>query len=506
MRPPWARGRDPRQGTGQARAEAASSLAEVPAEALRSALGITAEAAGLPGALIKTLSSGITNETSALSFYAPRTIFNQNITGARRFAAQDWPLERIKAIGKATGTTINDVVLAMCSGALRAYLIELDALPDTTLVAMVPVGLNAKKSHVASAEGGNTVGALMVQARHRPRPTPPTGCRPSTSRWSTARTALESMTAGADPRDERPRPGSRRSSRRCCGMQGIMRPPFNLIISNVPGPRTTQLLQRRQAGRHLSRCRSRSTAMALNITCTSYDGSLGLRPHRLPPHGPPPAAAADPPRRRDRRAGEGSRIEGSAEPVDRQPSAVRRHHGAQPGLGDRADGEQAGDVRRWTPAGWARASSPRPTYAARRRPRSPARPRAPSYRSGEEVEHQRVVGPNMSRIRRSSPVGLGDSKTWPTICFSSATAVSVEPISSASQIVRSFLRRPSCSQSFWNTSTRSPSRPLTRRQTRSSGRLSISGADQRQTAGVPSPKTGRISTAPVERRRGHPTR
>jgi hypothetical protein len=80
--------------------------------------------------------------------------------------------------------------------------------------------------------------------------------------------------------------------------------------------------------------------------------------------------------------------------------------------------------------------------------------------------------------------------------LSSATAVSVEPISSASQIVRSFLRRPSCSQSFWKTSTRSPSLPLTRRQTRSSGRWSISGADQRQTAGVPSPKTGRISTPP----------
>ena len=83
-------------------------------------------------------------------------------------------------------------------------------------------------------------------------------------------------------------------------------------------------------------------------------------------------------------------------------------------------------------------------------------------------------------IRRTRPVGFGDSKTWPTIALSSATAVSVEPTSSASQIVRSFFRRPPgpsrCSQSFWNTSTRSPSRPLITRQTRSSGRCSISGA------------------------------
>ena len=86
------------------------------------------------------------NETSAVSLYAPRTIINKTITGSRRFAAEDWPLDRLRAIGKATGTTLNDVVLAMCSGAMRTYLDELGALPDTSLVAMVPVGLKAKSS------------------------------------------------------------------------------------------------------------------------------------------------------------------------------------------------------------------------------------------------------------------------------------------------------------------------------------------------------------------------
>ena len=60
-------------------------------------------------------------------------------------------MERIRAIGKATGTTLNDVVLAMCSGAMRTYLDELDALPDASLVAMVPVGLKAKCRADASA-------------------------------------------------------------------------------------------------------------------------------------------------------------------------------------------------------------------------------------------------------------------------------------------------------------------------------------------------------------------
>ena len=130
-------------------------LSDLPVQALRSALGITAEA-GMPAALVKTLSKGLRNETSSLSLYAPRTILNQNITGSRRIAAQDWPIDRLRAIGRATGATLNDVVLAMCSGAMRTYLLELDALPDTSLVAMVPVGLKAKQSQIASAEGGKS--------------------------------------------------------------------------------------------------------------------------------------------------------------------------------------------------------------------------------------------------------------------------------------------------------------------------------------------------------------
>ena len=63
--------------------------------ALRQAIGITTEAVGLPGALIETLRRSLRNEASSLALYAPRTILNQPITGSRRFAAQDWPLERL---------------------------------------------------------------------------------------------------------------------------------------------------------------------------------------------------------------------------------------------------------------------------------------------------------------------------------------------------------------------------------------------------------------------------
>ena len=252
---------------------AETNLAEIPTQALRTALGITAEAAGMPAALIKTISKAARNETSALSLYAPRTILNQSITGSRRFAAQDWPIERLRAIGKATGTTLNDVVLAMCAGAMRTYLIELNALPDAPLVAMVPVGLNAKQSQPASADGGNAIGSVMVQLA---TDLPDAGDRLARIHRSmrTGKEALSSMTPiqimamsalGQAPAILAP----------ILRMQGIVRPPYNLIISNVPGPKTTHYWN----GAKLTGTYPLSipiNGMALNITCTSYDGKMAF--------------------------------------------------------------------------------------------------------------------------------------------------------------------------------------------------------------------------------------
>ncbi|MGI8645238.1 MAG: WS/DGAT/MGAT family O-acyltransferase [Nocardioides sp.] len=246
-------------------------LSDLPLQVVRGALAISAEAAGMPTALVTTLRRGLNNESSSLSLFAPRTIFNQPITGSRRFAAQDWPLERLRTIGKATGTTINDVVLAMCSGALRAYLLELDALPDTGLVAMVPIGLNAKQSHIASAEGGNGVGAVMVQmATELADPRARLSAIHASMRGG--KQALASMTPvqiqAMSALGQAPAilPSLLR-------VQGIMRPPYNVIISNVPGSRTTQYFN----GARLEGIYPLSipiNGMALNITCTSYDDKL----------------------------------------------------------------------------------------------------------------------------------------------------------------------------------------------------------------------------------------
>jgi WS/DGAT/MGAT family acyltransferase len=88
----------------------------------------------------------------------PRTSFNRNITGARRFVAQSWSLERVRAMGKAYDGTINDAVLAMCSGAMRKYLQAQNELPDQPLKAMAPVSLRAKDD----VDSANSVAAVTA--------------------------------------------------------------------------------------------------------------------------------------------------------------------------------------------------------------------------------------------------------------------------------------------------------------------------------------------------------
>ena len=267
--PPWA-ARKP-AAASRAHDEAEHGLADVPLDAMRTAMGITAEAAGLPGALIKTLSAGIRDETSALSLHAPRTMFNTTITGSRRFAAQGWPLQRLRGISEASGTTLNDVVLAMCSGAVRAYLLDHDALPDTTLVSMVPVGLNAKSAGSASDKGGNAVGAVMVKLG-TDLADPADRLKQIHQSMLSGKRALGSMTPvqilamsaiGMAPSIVTP----------MLRLHGILRPPFNLIISNVPGPKKPLYMNgAKMVGTYPLSIPIQG--MALNITCNSYDRDM----------------------------------------------------------------------------------------------------------------------------------------------------------------------------------------------------------------------------------------
>jgi len=276
MPAPWAK-RPPRTKAGKAQEAAEQLSAGETVSSLRTALvtglGISADAAGIPKALVKTLNKSLRNETSTLSLYAPNTILNREITASRRFAAQDWPLGRIRAIGKATGTTLNDVVLAMCSGAMRTYLSELGELPDTTLIAMVPVGLHARKPSGSLGDGGNAVGSIMVKlgtelpdAESRLQ-TVHASMRDGKDALSTM-TPLQIQAMSAIGQVPAILPT-------LLGMTNVTRPAYNLVISNVPGPRTTQYFN----GAELLGTYPLSVPIdgnALNITCNSYADQMAF--------------------------------------------------------------------------------------------------------------------------------------------------------------------------------------------------------------------------------------
>jgi diacylglycerol O-acyltransferase len=272
MPAPWAK-RPPSSKIGKAQ-EAAEQMSSADAmAALRTALGISADAAGIPRALVRTLNKSLRNETSTLALFAPKTILNREITASRRFAAQDWPLERIRAIGRATGTTLNDVVLAMCSGAMRAYLNELGALPDTTLIAMVPVGLHAKKALHASSSGGNAVGSIMVKLGtdledpldrllliNASMVDGKKGLAQMTPLQIQAMSAIGQVPAILPT---------------LLGMTNLVKPAYNLVISNVPGPRSKQYFN----GAEMLGTYPLSVPIdgnALNITCNSYADQMAF--------------------------------------------------------------------------------------------------------------------------------------------------------------------------------------------------------------------------------------
>lgn len=76
--------------------------------------------------------------------YAPKTIFNESITNQRSYTATSVPLDELKTLGKRIGGTVNTIVMAMCSAALRRFLKERSLLPKEALIAGVPVSLRAE--------------------------------------------------------------------------------------------------------------------------------------------------------------------------------------------------------------------------------------------------------------------------------------------------------------------------------------------------------------------------
>jgi diacylglycerol O-acyltransferase / wax synthase len=202
-----------------------------PSSPLRSLLHTAGTVAGLAPSTISLARAALFEQQLTLPFGAPKTMLNVKIGGARRCAAQSWSVDRIKSVKRAAGVTLNDVVLAMCSGALRYYLLEQNALPDAPLIAMVPVSL---RTEAEADAGGNLVGAIL--------------CNLATDTEDPAQrlqTISDSMSGNKKVFSELPRfqalalSAVNTSSVALAAIPGWVSstsPPFNIIISNVPGP------------------------------------------------------------------------------------------------------------------------------------------------------------------------------------------------------------------------------------------------------------------------------
>ncbi|MGY4708002.1 WS/DGAT/MGAT family O-acyltransferase [Mycolicibacterium sp. CBM1] len=186
--------------------------------------------AGLGPSAVGLARAAIVEQQLTLPFAAPKTMFNVPIGGARRCAAQSWPIKRVVAVKDAAGVTVNDVVLAMCAGALRAYLIEQDALPDRPLIAMVPVNLRSEED---ASSGGNLVGAILCSLA--------TDIEDPALRLETIRTSMlgNKEVFSQLPRLQQLALSAFNMAPLALGLVPALasaaQPPFNIVISNVPG-------------------------------------------------------------------------------------------------------------------------------------------------------------------------------------------------------------------------------------------------------------------------------
>jgi len=203
---------------------------------------------------------------------APPTPFNRSITQHRRWSFCDLPLSEVKRVKNALGITVNDVVMALCAGALRRWLTDHDALPDGPLIAAVPVSVRTEEQ---KGTHGNRVSTMLAVL--------PTQLAPPRDRL---RVVHEAMRAAKEQHDALPAnlladitqfamPAlAGQAARMAARLRLVERASlFNLIISNVPGPNVPLYY----AGAELLAYYPLSAIVdgqGLNITAMSYRDTL----------------------------------------------------------------------------------------------------------------------------------------------------------------------------------------------------------------------------------------
>jgi diacylglycerol O-acyltransferase / wax synthase len=203
---------------------------------------------------------------------APATPFNRSITPHRRFAFRSVDLATVKMVKNAFGVSVNDVVMAMCAGALRRWLADRDALPELPLIAMIPVSVRDP-----SAKGalGNKVSAMLA--------TLPTQVADPEQRLEIvhAATKIAKAQQAAIPQglvdqisDFSP-PALTARAARVVFATGLLHrlPPFNICISNVPGPNVPVYMCGAKLLAHYP-VSVVTDGQGLNITLVGYLGRL----------------------------------------------------------------------------------------------------------------------------------------------------------------------------------------------------------------------------------------
>jgi diacylglycerol O-acyltransferase len=202
----------------------------------------------------------------------PATPLNSAITAHRRFAYGSLPLDEIKTVKNAFAMTVNDVVMTLCTSALRRWLLDHDGLPETPIVVAVPVSVRPEEP---DGSNGNRVSVMLAEM--------PTHLDDPVARLVGVRTGMTAAkehfdavpaTILQDVASVIPTALAGLATRAIFRMVTVGAFPFNLFVSNIPGPQLPLYVAgARVLGIYPASAITDMTG-ALNITLFSYDGAL----------------------------------------------------------------------------------------------------------------------------------------------------------------------------------------------------------------------------------------
>ncbi|MDA0159683.1 wax ester/triacylglycerol synthase family O-acyltransferase [Solirubrobacter ginsenosidimutans] len=179
-------------------------------------------------------SAGVLEVTKARP---PKTPFNGPVSAHRRFAFGSLSLDSVRQVRREFGTTVNDVVVTLCAGAVRDWLIERDALPEDPLVALIPMSVRKRDERGA---WGNRISMMIVPIPTN-EPDPAERLRRTHEYLRSAKERHSALPASllTDATAFIPPAVASLAARNTVDILSRTRPPLNLVISNVPGPRTS---------------------------------------------------------------------------------------------------------------------------------------------------------------------------------------------------------------------------------------------------------------------------